>query len=644
MCYRVERFILSTHLFSGRALELKFSQITESQFHHQPATLKSTVVGKLDPVYKIPKTVVVDYEDDNGEKFTRTLVLDREDGELLSFIDVPINHYPGLIKKYFKIKIPKTAKFDYEIIGTQNVLRFAITNLIGGERDISGSVPFIVYYLYDNELKIEDNCSYEFEGYSTIDPKNGKATCVFNKATKLQSELDNFNIKKCKDELMIFRPRQNTVDGIFDWLTELYTYYSTNITGIRGPHRFDTHLAVDLTFHSPCRFFFPTVKDDLQRGWMDIMLLGDEGTGKTTIPRKFLEYYDMGERTTGQNTSFAGLVAGADDIGGYWVPRWGKLPMCDRRLLFVDESGDLDPKIWDNMSGIRDDGIAELAKIIKGKVNSRTRVIWNSNPKGLGRVSNKHFGITCLPELITKPADIRRFDLVVIMAKQACDNVIPNDEYNKQSELVPIEADRNLVRWAWSRKDEDILFTPSAVQTARALAKKLGTEYIDKIPLIQGQNVRIKLARMAAAFAIRLYSCVDADPRKVKVMSVHMQCVERLFDLVYGKEESGYKTYSKIELDRVKTIESADFSAVKNLFKAYGQQERERMINYFIQANRITIEDFGIWMGYPRDAATSRLSEFVRMRCLQSASPSGYYRTPPFTTFLKRELLSKEEK
>jgi hypothetical protein len=624
---------------------INFDQITEAQFHHKKIKTQCTVVGRFDPVYSIPKVVTVSYVSDDGQAINEDLTIAQGDEKILEYIDSPLNRQKGLIMKHFNIA-GKLEDFEYMEKETQTILRFAISGLIGKERNSNISKPLIVYYIYDKDEKIEDNCSYEFEGYQTSDPKNQATVCVFNKATKLQSDIENFNINSVKDELTTFQSDKNTVDGIFIWLEKLYKYYSENITGIRGKHRFDTHLAVDLTFHSPYRFIF---QEKLEKGWMDVMLLGDEGVGKSTIAEGFLNYYELGERISGQNTSFAGLVGGVGEIGGYRIPSWGKFPLNDKRLLFVDEAGDFNTEMWDNMSAMRSSGIVDLVKIIKGKVNARTRVIWTANPKNKGKIRNKYYGIQALPELITKPSDIRRFDLVVIMAKQDDDDLIPNDMFKKKTEEELFkegwptpEQDRNLLRWAWSRNENDILFTTEATEVACELSKKLGKEYSDTIPLIIGTDVRIKLARLASALAIRLYSHVPGNPKKVKVTSVHMKCVERIFDMIYGKDESGYKLFSKFEKDKNKTIEDTNWEAVRNILKAYNPKERSMVMNYFMQSNGIRVDDFSMWMSYPKDAAISRLGDFVRLRCLQSSSTSGYYyKTPPFVRFLKIEL-SKE--
>lgn len=633
--------------------ELCFSQLTESQFHHKKITIDCMVVGKFDPVYTIPKFITVDYVDNNNQHIVKDLTIEEGDEKILSFIGVPTTHHPGLIKKYFNINIPKDVKFNYTVKdnGYQTILRFAIAGLTGEERSSIGNKPLIVYCVYVNDLKIEDNCSYKLEGYRTVDPKNQETVCVFNKATKIQSDIENFKVEDFKEDLRIFRPKKIkkddkspfTADEIFNQLKKLCEFYSTNITGVRGDHRFDAHLAVYLTFHSVCNFEFEPQRN-IEKGWMDVMLLGDEGTGKSTISEKFLDYYGMGERITGQNTSFAGLVGGNDEISGYRIPNWGKFPLNDKGLLVVDEAGHLDPIIFNNLDAMRSSGKASMSKMVKGEVNARTRVIWTSNPKDNGRVGNKYYGITSLSDLITQNSSIRRFDLVVICAKRKEDNIIPNKVYTPEAigNIWPTkEQDRNLVRWAWSRKLEDIIFTPQAKQTARELAEKLGEEYSPKIPLILGQDFRIKLARLAIAIAVCVFSHVKGHPNKVLVGRSHMECAEKVINLIYGKDENGYKTYSKFENDKITKIEGADFSVVRDLFRAYGQQQKQVM-EFFMQANKVTAEDFMIWMGYPdKKEANKFLGEFLRARCLQSTT-GGYLKTPPFVRFLKSELLNRD--
>jgi hypothetical protein len=77
-------------------------------------------------------------------------------------------------------------------------------------------------------------------------------------------------------------------------------------------------------------------------------------------------------------------------------------------------------------------------------------------------------------------------------------------------------------------------------------AEAFGARYVPDPPLVQQQNVRIKLARLAVAVALRTFSTEDG--RKVIVRREHVDAAVDFLDHVYGKESFGYKRHSEREL------------------------------------------------------------------------------------------------
>jgi hypothetical protein len=90
------------------------------------------------------------------------------------------------------------------------------------------------------------------------------------------------------------------------------------------------------------------------------------------------------------------------------------------------------------------------------------------------------------------------------------DTEVSTEEVNRirssLPELYSRDAEQNLILWTWSRQQDEIEFSQEAIASIYSLAITIASSYISDIPLIQGANVRIKLAKMAIAFAARLYS------------------------------------------------------------------------------------------------------------------------------------------
>jgi hypothetical protein len=74
-------------------------------------------------------------------------------------------------------------------------------------------------------------------------------------------------------------------------------------------------------------------------------------------------------------------------------------------------------------------------------------------------------------------------------------------------------------------------------------AQVLGKRYVPDPPLIQAENVRIKLARLAVAVAGRLFSTDDTGELLV-VDFEHVDAAEKLLNAFYGMDSFGYLEHS----------------------------------------------------------------------------------------------------
>src|SRR6056297_4091570 len=161
------------------------------------------------------------------------------------------------------------------------------------------------------------------------------------------------------------------------------------------------------------------------------------------------------------------------------------------------------------MSGVRSSGVAEITKIQTEKTHSRTRLLWISNSRDGRPLKEYGFGIWAIKKLIGKSEDIARFELAVACASED----VPMSEINKKMELhgkvkhqYKWNLCKDLILWGWSRKKEDVEFDKDAIQLILDLATEMGEQYSSKIPLVEGANQRIKLARLAISVAVRTFS------------------------------------------------------------------------------------------------------------------------------------------
>lgn len=101
-----------------------------------------------------------------------------------------------------------------------------------------------------------------------------------------------------------------------------------------------------------------------------------------------------------------------------------------------------------------------------------------------------------------------------------------------------------LIRWAWSRTPEQVVWMKSAKLAVYKLANEMGKRYVEDPPLVQAANVREKIARFSVAIAARLFS-TDPSYEKIVVRRQHVYAAVAFMDQVYGMPGFGYAERSK---------------------------------------------------------------------------------------------------
>lgn len=357
----------------------------------------------------------------------------------------------------------------------------------------------------------------------------------FEMTDALRRELSRFAPKKGERPLRKFR---SIVDSLV-----------ANVTQIYG--RPEMHALMDLAFHSALSFDFAGKR--LERGWLDVLVVGDTRTGKSEVATRLSRHYGAGEVVSCEAASFAGVIGGLQQYGATkeWAVTWGAIPINDRRLVVLDEVGGLSVEGIAEMSSVRSSGIAELTKIQQERTHARTRLIWLGNPRN-GRMSDYTYGVQAILPLIGSNEDVARFDLAMSVAA----GEVSSDEINRRHDRSVEVFDRDLcsllLRWGWSRTAEQILWQDGAEDAVFAAAKDLGSRYVEDPPLVQSANVREKVARIAVALAIRLFSS-DPSGEKVLVEKAHVQEAVVLLDQIYEIPSFGYAERSRTALANVET-------------------------------------------------------------------------------------------
>lgn len=476
------------------------------------------------------------------------------------------------------------------------------------------------------------NTTARLTGVSTASPKNAHVVFQSWDFQETKTSLDTFEMtEELRADLDdVFHPAHG--QSPMDKLQELARDLAANVTNIYG--RPELHVAYDLVWHSVIDFTFRGSR--IGKGWLELMVMGDTRTGKSEAAERLRHHYQCGVLKSCEGATLAGLVGGAQQIGNSWVITWGTIPLQDRRLVILDEvSGIADKNILEQMSAVRSSGKAQISKIVSQETFARTRTIWISNPVDGRFIRETNNGaIDAISKLIPNPEDIARFDLAMVAAQDDVQSSVIN---SARPPTAPHAATRELssalVNWAWSRKPEDIVWGQGVERFVLSCAEEVGGRYVADPPLIQPENVRMKLARISVAIAARLFSHEGAG-HKLVVKKEHVRAAVELLDLLYGKRWFGYADHSRKEIKAREAAEQYAQACRTFLVTNTGVLRTLRTVINDTQFRARDFEEFG---SMEREMANHTVSELLLMGMVRRRS-KGYMAMTPQLISIVRDL------
>lgn len=495
---------------------------------------------------------------------------------------------------------------------------------------------FLIRKAYTQSHNLQLNKTYGFFGKTIADAKTQEATHYFKKQIPELTDLDKFELSEDdKNRLKIFQPPVATYEAVLFKMYEIARDLTYNVPEIII-NRDNLIIACDLVFHSVLKFKF--LDSVIEKGWTELLILGDTRTGKTKTAIKLCKHYRVGEYITLESATLPGLVGGMSQFGRDVMFSWGVLPINDGRLVILDEVNGLETSDISNLSSIRDSGIAERTVVgSTRKTSSRVRLIWISNPRSSSaRISHYSSGIEAIKELMGRAEDISRLDFAIIVAKEDVDVLKINQLTHQHFDhIYTSDLCNKCVMWAWSRKEKQVRFTKEAEKAILKFAIEMSEKYSDTIPLVQGSVQRIKIAKMAVAVACRLFSTEDGI--NVIVREEHVQFVVYFMCELYDSTYFGYKDYSaskKTEqqitgLDKIKkAIEELD--------------DPNKFITKFLSTNMVLFDDLIDFSSLSIEKTKYLKQLLVANNCIFRRK-NLFVKTPEFIKLLK-QLKKKGEK
>jgi len=537
---------------------------------------------------------------------------------ILSMIEAPISKQREAIREALRIPACKVASFtiksSYNVYDTRVSPQLQIG---GGHRDHVVVPAFIV-----SSTLPDLNSPYVFQGRVHPDPRTQHAVLLLNELSRTEDSLAAFSLSdKDIEELQVFS------GPIQQKLEEIYADLEANVTRICK--RSDLHFIVDLAYHSPMYVQF---EGQPHRGWLNALILGDSAQGKSEVSQRLMEHYGLGERVDCKNASVAGLLGGLQQHGTRYIVTWGMIPQHDGRLLFMEEVKGASPEILSRLTDMRSSGVAELPKIERRRAHARTRLVWISNPRSDRAVAAFNFGVEAIHELIPGLEDIRRFDAALIVSSRQVDPKDINRFLLDKPPMMPRFSShlcRKLILWAWTRKPDQVRFTRDAELCAMEEASALCDEFTDALPLIDKGTTKLKLARLAAALAARLFSHDPEDPSVLLVQKEHVLHITGWLRRIYSDDVFGYKEYSRAQQFATSLI---DPDVVRRYIRTL--KHPADFCELILHTDRITRTDIEDWCECDPSDAQRLLSFLVRKHAIYR-NGRDYVKTVGFIDLLK---------
>ena len=187
----------------------------------------------------------------------------------------------------------------------------------------------------------------------------------------------------------------------------------------------------------------------------------------------------------------------------------------------VDEVHGMSAKDFREFTLVRSKGVVDVKRAAWGVAAAETRLVSIANARPGSSLSSYGYPVQAIVDIPCFQAleDVRRFDFAIgVKAGEVDIDVINKDvrEIQQQENPYTSELCKRLVLWTWTRTPDQIIVEQEAETAILGLAKSISSHFVPDIPLVEAADIRLKILRIATAFAGRTYSTEDGVHLLVK--------------------------------------------------------------------------------------------------------------------------------
>lgn len=614
------------------------SQAAEAKYNGRPVRMRFMVSGKDTEPFIVPRKVKITCDQENGtaclscgmqlkHKGNGLLEFTDKDRETLGLINCSESQQKGFIARKFGI-VSRCSRYRTKVEESQNIQDVTVIPEMNGNLLHTEEGQYVTRTMYAMTADVHTNKVYEATGYTHPDVTQQRATCLLGKVEPVEMSIDHFELTPDQHErLRIFQPNAQfpkVWDKMFWIALEM-----EKVHHIRG--RLTTQVAYDMCFHSALAF--DCFGEFQEKGWVEVFMIGASGQGKSRIAETMIQFYQAGQRINGEHASVAGLIGGIEKkSNGRFGVQWGAMVLNSGRALLVDEAHGLKEDVLEAMTDIRSTGRAQIIKIHREEAPARTRLLMVANPRTGQQMDTFEHGVEAIyPGMFRKPEDVRRIDLALAVNSNEVDPEVMNQTYHDiEAPAFTSDDCYNLVMWCWSRKRKHIRIDRDAEAVMIEHAKFLSKKYSSKIPLVEGADVRHKVARVAVAAAGREFSTTDGV--HLDVTFEHADFAGKFIDHCFSSPALGYDRYSARHLRAERFVQEHEAEIIESLKKL--TLKPDDLIEYLITERYMVQKDMEAQAGLTRDEVKRLINLLTNKKCIERTT-GGYRKKPAFIKLLR---------
>jgi len=382
---------------------------------------------------------------------------------------------------------------------------------------------------------------YQATGFVHTLPRDQRPTMLIDTIEQQAEDWQAFDTDKVRPLLRALKE----VDPV-DLLKDL-----VNVTRIY--ERDDLHLATLLNLCSPRWINMPG--EGKIRGWVSCIVVGDTGTGKTSVSETLYDYANVGYRVSGMTSSRTGITYACEfNEKRGWRVKAGALLKMSKQALIVDETQDLHEEDLKTMAEAIDTGQLRIARIETRTFESETRVLFICNPKAPDRKANQRtmdtfrYGCQALQDIYPSMM-IRRIDLCLFVTSYDIEDKskIYNPGTTNGAQWMSAERLRALIYFAWNLTPDQVIISREMSDLIRQEALKLSEKFggcAADLPIVYPEDFRKTFCRLVTALVV-IDLASDDDFQTIVVNEDHVNFMAEFIDTIYSADNCRLNEYSR---------------------------------------------------------------------------------------------------